>query len=244
VRNRAAQLLGNVDDRRAEDVLAKLLADRDPEVRVAAAESLALRAEYVPGATLAALESALRGGRRELVLPAALGLAARKRPEAFQPLLPVARAGERAERERAVVALGSLGDRRALDHLLPLLDPAPDDPGARALTPAAIEALGRLLPALVGDEAAEIRTRVERYAMARGPQLRMRALTGLRYAGDDRGRGVIERAAADRDAPDAVRVHAIEQLGLAAVVASEAVLADLLSDESYQVREAAIAALG
>src|SRR5262249_30911181 len=112
VRKRTAELLANIDDRRVEDVLAKLLADRDPEVRVAAAESLALRAEYVPAATLAAREGALRGGRRELVLPAALGLAARKRPEAFQPLLLVAKAGEPADRERAVVALGSLGDRR------------------------------------------------------------------------------------------------------------------------------------
>src|SRR5205085_8017627 len=119
--------LGDVDDRGAEPLLERLLADRDPIVRVAAAEALALRAEYVPDATLAALDAALRGGRRELVLPAALGLAARKRPEAFQPLLLVAKAGEPAEQERALVALGSLGDRRALDHLLPLLDPEPDD---------------------------------------------------------------------------------------------------------------------
>src|SRR5205085_10916968 len=113
--------LGDVDDRGAEPLLERLLADRDPIVRVAAAEALALRAEYVKDATLAALEAALRGGRRELVLPAALGLAARKRPEAFQPLLLVAKAGEEGgERERALLALGSLGDRRALDHLLPL----------------------------------------------------------------------------------------------------------------------------
>ncbi|HLL23761.1 MAG TPA: HEAT repeat domain-containing protein, partial [Kofleriaceae bacterium] len=90
VRLAIARLLGDVDDRAAEDTLGRLIADRDPEVRVAAAESLALRAEYVPAATLVVLEAALRGGRRELVLPAALGLAARHRPEAFQPLLLVA----------------------------------------------------------------------------------------------------------------------------------------------------------
>ena len=73
VRARIAAGLGDVDARGAEDVLARLLADREPAVRIAAAEALALRAEYVPAATLAALESALRGGRRELVLPAALG---------------------------------------------------------------------------------------------------------------------------------------------------------------------------
>jgi len=70
VRASTGTMLGNVDDRGAEVVLERLLSDRDPTVRIAAAESLALRAEYVPDATLAALEAALRGGRRELVLPA------------------------------------------------------------------------------------------------------------------------------------------------------------------------------
>ena len=241
VRILAATALGNVDAPGAEDLLARLLGDRDPTVRVAAAEALALRAEYVPGATLTALEAALRGGRRELVLPAALGLAARKRPEAFQPLLLVAKAGEPREQERALLALGSLGDRRALDHLQPLLEPAPDDEVGRALTPAAVEAMGRLLPALVGDEAAEVRARVERLATGGAGAIRLRALTGLRYAGE---LGLLEAVAADREAGDALRVHAVEQLGLAASASSEGVLAELLSDDNYATREAAFAALG
>ena len=240
VRARIATALGDVDARGAEDVLARLLADRDPDVRGAAAEALALRAEYVPGATLAALEAALRGGRRELVLPAALGLAARKRPEAFQPLLLVAKAGEPAEKERALLALGSLGDRRALDHLLPLYEPAPDDEASRALTPAAVEALGRLVPALAGDEAAEIRERVQRVAVSGTGAARLRAITGLRHAGD---LGLIERIAADREAKGDVRVHAIEQLGLAAAPSSEPVLAELLSDDDHGIRAAAFTAL-
>ncbi|TMQ20672.1 MAG: hypothetical protein E6J91_03370 [Deltaproteobacteria bacterium] len=240
MRLRAAAALGDVDARGAEDILARLLTDRDPAVRVAAGEALALRAEYVPGATLTALESALRGGRRELVLPAALGLAARKRAEAFQPLLLVAKAGEPDERARALVALGSLGDRRALDHLLPLLDPAPDDEAGRALTPAAAEALGRLLPSLDADTAADLRARLERLATSAAGEVRLRALTGLRYAGD---LAVVERVAADRETRSEVRVHAAEQLGLAAAPASEPVLAELLSDDDDDVREAALGAL-
>ncbi|MBA3502005.1 MAG: HEAT repeat domain-containing protein, partial [Deltaproteobacteria bacterium] len=228
VRLAIAKLLGDVDDRAVEDVLARLIADRDPLVRVAAAESLALRAEFVPGATLVVLEAALRGGRRELVLPAALGLAARRRPEAFQPLLLVAKAGEPPEMERALLALGSLGDRRALDHLLPLLDPAPEDEAARALTPAAVEALGRLAPSLQGDEATEIRGRVERIALAGSGPARLRAITGMRYAGE---LGTLERIASDREARNDVRAHAITELGLAAAATSETVLAELLSDE-------------
>ena len=240
VRLAIAKLLGDVDDRAAEDILARLIADRDPTVRVAAAESLALRAEFVPGATLVVLEAALRGGRRELVLPAALGLAARRRPEAFQPLLLVAKAGEPPEMERALLALGSLGDRRALDHLLPLLDPAPEDEAARALTPAAVEALGRLVPSLQGDEATEIRGRVERIALAGSGPARLRAITGLRYAGE---LGALEGIASDREARNDVRAHAIRELGLAAAPTSETVLAELLSDELYEVREAAITSL-
>ncbi|HEU0034180.1 MAG TPA: HEAT repeat domain-containing protein [Kofleriaceae bacterium] len=247
VRTRVASALGDVDDRGAEDVLARLLGDRVAEVRVAAAEALALRAEYVPGATLTALEAALRGGRRELVLPAALGLAARKRPEAFQPLLLVAKAGEGGERERALLALGSLGDVRALDHLLPLLEPAPEDEASRALTPAAVEALGRLVPALSGDPATEVRERVERLALGGTGAVRLRALSGLRYAGD---LGTLRRVAADRETTSDVRGHAIRQLGLAAstqsatdTTASEAVLAELLADDDRAIRDAGVAAL-
>jgi ParB family chromosome partitioning protein len=255
VRVRAAVALGNVDDRGAEPVLEKLLGDRDPEVRTAAAEALALRAEYVPDATLAALESALRGGRRELVLPAALGLAAKKRPEAFQPLLLVIKAGEPPERERAVLALGALGDRRALAELDPLVEPTPEaDEATRALAPAAIEALGRLLPALQGDEANDVRARLERLAIAGAGEPRKRALSGLRYAGQ---LGIVESVAGDREARSDIRIHAIAQLALAVAPSSpgpgtgpgpstsgETVLADLLADDDYGVREAAVAALG
>jgi len=241
VRVRAATALGNVDDRGAEPVLEKLLGDRDPEVRTAAGEALALRAEYVPDATLAALESALRGGRRELVLPAALGLAAKKRPEAFQPLLLVIKAGEPNERERAVLALGALGDRRALVELDPLVEPAVDaDDATRALAPAAIEALGRLLPALQGDEANEVRARLERLAIAGAGEPRKRALSGLRYAGQ---LGIVESVAGDREARSDIRIHAIAQLALAAAASSETVLADLLADDDYGVRDAAVNAL-
>jgi ParB family chromosome partitioning protein len=142
--------------------------------------------------------------------------------------------------ERALLALGSLGDRRALDHLLPLLDPAPEDEAARALTPAAVEALGRLVPSLSGDEATEIRGRVERIALAGSGPARLRAITGMRYAGE---LGTLERIASDREARNDVRAHAIKELGLAAAATSETVLAELLSDELYEVREAAVTAL-
>ena len=80
LREKSARLLRDVDDADAETLLARLLDDREESVRVAACETLAFRAEWVPGATLDALEQLLASpgmGRRELVLPAAEGLAAK-----------------------------------------------------------------------------------------------------------------------------------------------------------------------
>jgi len=140
-----------------------------------------------------------------------------------------------------VLALGSLGDRRALVELDPLAEPAADAAEAtRALAPAAIEALGRLLPALQGDEANEVRARLERLAIAGAGEPRKRALSGLRYAGQV---GIVESVAGDREARSEIRIHAIAQLALAAAPTSETVLAELLADEDYGVRDAAVNAL-
>ena len=120
----AVAVLRDVDDPAAEAMLARLVDDRDEQLRVAATEALAFRAEHVEGATVVPLQAALRSSRRELVLPAAAGLAAKRKPESFQALMLVFKAGQGAERERAVLGLGTLGDARALEDLEPILDPA------------------------------------------------------------------------------------------------------------------------
>jgi ParB family chromosome partitioning protein len=251
LRLRAAAVLRDVDDTGAEDILARLIEDRDGEVRVAAAEALAFRAEHVAGASIDTLARTLRAGRRELVLPAAAGLASRQRKEALQSLFLVFKAGAQDERERAVLALGQLGDRRALEELEPLIDPksrAEIDPEDAQLAPAAIEALGRLLPRLHdtedhGPELTRVRDTVERLAREGEPDMRRRALTGLRHAGDDRSRALIERVAGDvHDSADE-RVHAIGELGLLGSAQSEPVLADLLGEDHHAVRLAALRAL-
>ncbi|MGC4118589.1 MAG: HEAT repeat domain-containing protein [Myxococcales bacterium] len=234
IRKRACERLKDVDDAGAEAILARLLSDRIPEIRVAAAEALAFRVEHVPNATLDALAAALRGGRRELVLPAAMGLAARKRKEAFQALLLVVKAGEGGERERALLAMGSLGDRRALEPTMALLDPALEDEQERALAPAAAEALGRMLPGLEGDEAKEVREKLEQLATGGPADQRMRALVGLRHAGDARSRALLEKIAVDGDEPADVRVVAVTQLGLLKDPASEPALAAALTAPGVQ----------
>ncbi|WP_146657802.1 HEAT repeat domain-containing protein [Enhygromyxa salina] len=245
LREKIARLLRDVDDTGAEALLARLLEDREPAVRVAACEVLAFRAEWVPGATLDALAATLAVGRRELVLPAAEGLAARGNAAAFKSLLLVLKAGADDERRRAIVALGTLGDRRALEDLEPLLDPdAEITDEDRALAPAAVEALGAMLGKLQDpDERDRVRTTVERSAQ-QGPQdLRLGAISGLSHAGDDRSRALIEKLARERLEPEQIRVRAAQQLGALGNANAEEVLAGLLSDTSANVRNAAYKAL-
>lgn len=249
LREKAARLLRDVDDIGAEALLARLLEDREETVRVAACEVLSFRAEWVEGATLDALKATLEAGRRELVLPAAEGMAAQGKGEAFQPLLLVLKAGFDAERRRAILALGRLGDRRALEDLELLLDPGPDvelSDEDRALAPTVLEALGAILPRLQEPEERDrIRETVERAAAQGQQNERLGALAGLRRAGDERSRALIEGVAKERLEPEAIRLAAIKELGElgTAAAASEAVLAELLSDNSQSLAKAAHKAL-
>ncbi|NVB41371.1 HEAT repeat domain-containing protein [Pseudenhygromyxa sp. WMMC2535] len=245
LRERVAGILRDVDDAGAEALLARLLEDREESVRVAACEVLAFRAEHVEGATLDALLATLEAGRRELVLPAAEGMAARGKREAFQPLLLVLKAGFDQERRRAIQALGRLGDRRALADLELLLDPEAElSDEDRALAPAAVEALGALIPKLEDpDERDRVRETVERAAIQGSQSLRQGALAGLRAAGDARSRGLLEKIAGERLEPEAVRRAAIEQLGELGERSSEAVFAGLLSDRDMSLANAAYKAL-
>jgi ParB family chromosome partitioning protein len=245
LREKTARLLRDVDASEAESMLARLLEDREEAVRVAACEVLAFRAEHVPGATLEALENTIKAGRRELVLPAAEGLAKKGRTEAFKPLLLVFKAGNDPERRRAILALGTLGDRRALEDLEPLLDPEAEiTPEDRALAPAAVEALGAMLNRLTDpDERDRVRQTVERAALQGEHSVRMGAVAGLARAADGRSRALIEKLARERLEPEAIRVQSVQQLGELGDASSEEVLAELLSDNSANLRTTAHRAL-
>jgi len=246
--------LRDVQDTTADGILAELVEDRDEAVRVAAANTLAFRAEHgLPDGSeakdaVSALREVLRVGRRELTLPAAKGLAAQGASVAFQSLVLVLKAGEQQEREKAVLALGTLGDPRGLEELLPLADPTEAlEPEDAALTPASVEALGRTLPRLEAkgprEDAERVRELVERLARTGPVVLRMRAITGLRVAGDDRSRGLFEKFAGDAHEEDSVRRHAVVELGKLGNEASEAALGAALESPMAPTRREARAAL-
>lgn len=238
------ELLRYIPGAQTEELLNVLLQDRVADVRVAACMALAYRAANSPDASVGALSSALREGRRELVLPAAEGLAARQQPEAFQPLLLVFKAGEQHERTRAVIAMGALGDSRVLEELLPFVEGANElEPEDAELVPAIVESLGRMLPRLKDTVATKVRGLVENLAREGGHDLRIRALCGLRHAGDARSLAFIEGVAADSLEGSAIRVAAIGELGALANPSSETVLADIVREGAYSTGYAALEAL-
>ncbi|MFZ1327245.1 MAG: HEAT repeat domain-containing protein, partial [Candidatus Contendobacter sp.] len=246
IRARVIDALALLDAKPAETLLVRLLDDRNEAIRAQACAQLAQRIVIgVPGASLEPLTRALVGGRRELLLAAAEGLARQQRPEAFQPLLLVFTAGLEPERKRAIAALGELGDRRALEYLEPLLDPRADLPADdRTLAPDAAEALGALLPQLTdADERQRVRERLERLAREGHGELRGRALSGVRRVGDERSRALLESLTSDPYEDHAIRQRAAAELGQLSVIASEPVLATLLYQRDGNLRKAGLDAL-
>lgn len=246
IRARVIDALALLDAKPAETLLVRLLDDRNEAIRAQACAQLAQRIVIgVPGASLEPLTRALAGGRRELLLAAAEGLAKQQRPEAFQPLVLAFTAGLEPERKRAIAALGELGDRRALEYLEPLLDPRADLPADdRALAPDAAEALGALSPRLTdADEQKRIRDSLERLAREGSSELRWRALRGLRRMGDERSRALLERLASDPYEDANARQRAAAELGQLGATASEPVLETLLHQRDAGLRRAGLEAL-
>lgn len=244
VRELCARVLAHVDSPDAQGQLDRLAADREQTVRVAATEVLAFRAEYVEGASDEPLAALLRGGRRELVLPAALGLALRGRSEAFIPLLLVVKAGEPAERARAVLGLGSLGDVRALEDLRVLASPNEEtEEMEAALAPQAAQALGALMPHLEAPQRVEIRELLDGVLRQGAHEQKLGAISGFRYAADPDSRGRLQSLAGDRFEDVAIRSHAVQELGWLGAEEAEDVLSQALGERNRGLRKVARQAL-
>jgi ParB family chromosome partitioning protein len=245
LRAQAAQELGVTDDPRADGLLTALFADRETSVRVAATSAYALRV-MKKGAAVEPLDALLRLGQRELVLAAAEGVASRGLGAALRPLLLVVRAGEPGERERALLALGTLGDGRALEEVEGIANGGTkEEPVEPSMVHAAIEALGRMAPKLADPEVrARVVERVELLA-SDSPDVMARAaaLRGLRHVGGERARAKLEGTMADATAPEHARMTAAAELGELGDAAAEAPLARALRDNGISVRAAARKAL-
>jgi ParB family chromosome partitioning protein len=244
IRLLAACELDDVDDPSADALCIPLFADRNPQVRTAAVHAYAKRVEK-KGAKQEPLEEVMRASARDTLLPAAEGLAHVGLAAAFRALLLVARAGEAGERERALLALGTLGDPRSLAELEIIAAGGTEDaPAEPSMQAAALEALGRLLGKLKDDvERERVRDRIESSVGAKVPEMAAAALRALRWIGGERSRSRLEGTVVATDSTEEERRVAAECLGELADVASEASLGRALADDAEDVRWAAREAL-
>lgn len=224
-----------------DELLVPLFADRDLATRVQAVASYAQRVEK-HGAPVQPLEQVVAQGNRELLLNAAEGLATKQHVASLRPLLLFTRAGEEPEQVRAVLALGTAGQTRALAELEVLAaggtEETPTPPDVRS---AAIEALGRLFKALTQiEEKKRVYELVE--AAALEGAFRLGGVKGLRWIADDRALGRLQQIVGDDgDREMAVRMEAVRSLGLLADPSSEAVLSRCL--RNHALAELALQAL-
>lgn len=232
----------------ADDAVVALFADREVAVRKAAVAAYAERCRKTDSPTGPLVDVVSRGSR-ELVLAAAEGLAWVKGPAVADlclvPLLLVSRAAEEeADRATALVALGRLGDPRALPELELVADGGTAEvPSEKPLQQAALEGLGRLHNHLTDAPA---RTRIfERLETAiddSDDQVAWRAVRGLRAIGDERSKQLLVRGVHE-DRNDTVIVEACEALAALGVVEAEAAIAECLSNWDDDIRGAATKAL-
>ena len=240
----AARELDAGDDPAAGDLLVPLFSDRDAPTRVAAVSAYSRRV-IDRGAAPAPLEAVLRAGARDLMLAAAEGVASRGLASALRPLLLFVRAGEPGERERALLALGALGDPRAVEELEAVAAGGTREaPVEASMQAAATEALGRLAPKLPEGEARRrVIARVEQGLDADALDLREAAARGARWIGGERARVLLEGLVREGGTPDRLRAIAAAQLGLLGDPAAEAALAKALDAWNADVRKCAREAL-
>ena len=202
--------------------LSLLAANPDDDLRHAAIEAYGWRVRK-RGASPDPLLKALRTKNPTTQFYAAEQLALSGKPEGINVLLSaIEYLDDVSLRERAVLALGELGDARALDVLLRL---AGED--GHALQEAAAEAIGHLRR---GADADKIGKLLERLAKGTGGVAK-RALVGLRWFDSDTGWQLIRHRATDRQNWQ-IRQTAAEQLGFHDEPANRDLLAKILRTEN------------
>lgn len=244
VRARAAAELDDLGDAIvAEPLLVAMFGDRDPSVRTAAVKAYATRVEKAK-APAAPLEDVLRGGARETMLPAAEGLAHHGVAGALRALLLYVRAGEPGQPERALLALGTLGDKRALAEIETVANGGTEEaPADLSMQTAALEALGRIAAKLDPEDRDRIRDKVEAAVGTRENAMATAAVRALRWLGGERSRTRIEGVLASSSSSETERVEAAKALGEMNDAAAEPVLGLALRDASLEVAWVALEAL-
>ncbi|MBK04140.1 MAG: hypothetical protein CL920_34200 [Deltaproteobacteria bacterium] len=239
IREASVEKLRKVERPEVQAILAKLLYDRNEELRRKACEVIAFRIPKYD-TSIEPLKQSLSHSDPAIRLEAAVELANHDVQEAFPVLLTTYQTSlDSSEQIKAVDALGILGDARALEYLMPLFEPEADYHAAQN---AAAEALGRLA---TPERAVEIRGILNEQMSSYNTDMRCRALIGLRYLAGEEALSVLINAI--KQANDwsgwSVRQTGAEQLGEIGSPEAESTLVALLEDNYTDVRNAAFDAL-
>lgn len=213
--------------------LAQLAASAKPEIRRGALMAIAWRLRHRDGAADPLL-TALEHKDPDTQFHGAEGLALAGRAEGISVLLASVDLLEDLRlRRRAVIALGKLGDPRALDLLLRLVNEE-----GHALQEQAAEAIGHLG---TGEHRARI-LKILKSLAKEGDGVAEYALTGLRWIGDDEAWTFIRGRVDDEDW--SIRAKVCELLGHHDDPASrEALIKQLIKDDDWDVASAAAQSL-
>jgi ParB family chromosome partitioning protein len=200
-----------------DPVLATLTVHADDAIRRVALEAVGWRLRKRQGPA-EPLVKGLKHRDPMTQLIAAEGLALARREEGLSTLLAaVDLQSDLALRQRAVKALGELGDPRALDLLLKIVNDA-----EHVLRGAAAEALGHMGRSAKADDILQLLTDLARGEVAEG------ALRGLRWFDHPDGWQLIRRRAAEANSP--LQETAVELLGFNDDPATRDLLLRLLAE--------------
>lgn len=227
----------------ANEVLLSLFSDREIPVRVLAVSTYGARV-IAKKANVEPLRGVLTVGARELVLGAAEGVASTGDSLALRPLLLVVRAGQPEERPRALLALGSLGDPRALTELELVANGGTEEaPVDHDMQSAAIEAMGRLYPKITDADARKrIVERLEQTLLdGASDSFRQSAAKGVFYIGGEFARHKLEHSLLADWQYSSVRQLAAEKLAELGDQQAEQALVQGL--KAYEVAEQSRTAL-
>jgi HEAT repeat protein len=232
VREAAVEALGRVGDEKTVEVLLEKLEDRDPAFRLHIVRALARLGDE---RAVLPLAKRLDDKALEVRIAAASALGALESRNAVAPLLKKledtpAKDSSVELQKQILVALGKIGDKKALTSILPMLDsPYPD------IRKHAAEALG-----IFGDERAVLPL-VEKLADI-SPEVRNASAYALGKLGDKRAVEPLLRMLKENN-PE-LRITAVYALGNLKAPQAISPLINMLDDDNPWVRKCAAEALG
>lgn len=232
VREAAVEALGRVGDEKTVEVLIEKLEDRDPAFRLHIVRALARLGDE---RAVPPLVKRLDDKVLEVRIAAASALGALESRNAVDPLLKKLEETPKKDssvelQKQIIVALGKIGDNKALDAILSILDsPYPD------IRKHAAEALGNL-----GDERA-VPSLVEKLADI-GPEVRNASAYALGKIGDKQAVSPLLGMLKEKD-PE-LRITAVYALGTLKAPQAISPLINMLDDDNPWVRKCAAEALG